>query len=431
MVRPGNLAVALALAAALYVVPNLCAADGAADAGAKAIEPKGEEVMQGLSKYYASLKSFQVDVVLSIVVDAGGKKKEITSRYAVSMRKPDRAAMILTEGDRGISMVSDGEKLYTYFPRTKTYTVKEAPKSLDELVKMDDASGLMLGGTSAGLSPGAMMSRDPYKAAMADVTKGAYLGLVQEGGKRYHRMKFSQKDYDWEAWVAAGDEPLVWKVAPDLSRMLAEAVKADPNIGKIEMAITFENWAPNADLPDETFKFTPPAGARELDLAALAPPPAGPKQLLGKPAPAFKLSLLDGGEADLSAHKGKNIVVLDFWASWCGPCRRAMPVVVEVADSYKKKGVVLYAVNVQEKPAAIRKFLKDTGLKVTVALDKNGAVAGLFRVRGIPQTVIIGKDGTVQAVHVGALPDLKERLTRELKTLAEGKSLVDEPAGKD
>jgi thiol-disulfide isomerase/thioredoxin len=152
--------------------------------------------------------------------------------------------------------------------------------------------------------------------------------------------------------------------------------------------------------------------------------PRWPHPLLAKPAPSFKLELLNGGEFDLSHQKDKNIVILDFWAIWCGPCRSVMPIMEEVANEYKDKGVILIAVNLRESPQAIRSFLQEQGLHPIVALDRDGAVGNIYRAEFIPQTVIIGKDGIVQAVHVGALRNLKKILKKELDDLLAGKKLV-------
>ena len=72
--------------------------------------------------------------------------------------------------------------------------------------------------------------------------------------------------------------------------------------------------------------------------------------MIGKPAPEFTLPLLDGGIFELAAHRGKEIVLLDFWATWCGPCRAAMPVLVDVAKEYADKGVRYYAIDLREEP---------------------------------------------------------------------------------
>ncbi len=98
-----------------------------------------------------------------------------------------------------------------------------------------------------------------------------------------------------------------------------------------------------------------------------------PSPLLGKPAPDVSLKLLEEGKGEfkLKEHKGEHVVMLDFWATWCGPCVKELPILSEVAEAYKDKGVVC-AVNQQEEPAEIRTFLKEKKLKLTVALDSSG-----------------------------------------------------------
>jgi thiol-disulfide isomerase/thioredoxin len=150
--------------------------------------------------------------------------------------------------------------------------------------------------------------------------------------------------------------------------------------------------------------------------------------LLGKPAPAVTLDLLDGGKFNLAEHKDKDIVVMDFWATWCPPCRMTMPILMKVIEEYKGKGVSFCAVDIKDSPDKIKAFMKDIGLTFMVALDKAGDAAAAYQAEYIPQSVIVGKDGIVQAVHVGLLPDLKERLKKDLDTLLAGKSLVKQEA---
>ena len=148
---------------------------------------------------------------------------------------------------------------------------------------------------------------------------------------------------------------------------------------------------------------------------------SGPGTLVGKPAPQFTLPLLEGGTFQLASYQGKQTVLLDFWATWCGPCRVAMPTLVEVSRDYAAKGVRYFAVNLREKPDVIRKYLKEANLEIVVPLDEDGSIAKKYNVRGIPTMVIVGKDGKVKKVHVGSSAGLKKELTNDLdELLAEG-----------
>lgn len=149
-----------------------------------------------------------------------------------------------------------------------------------------------------------------------------------------------------------------------------------------------------------------------------------PYPLLGKPAPQVLLDLVDGGKFNLAEHKGKDIVVMDFWATWCPPCRASMPIMIEITDKYKAKGVVFYGVNVGDEVDGVKEFLQKTGLKFNVAMDLKNEAASNYGARLIPMSVIVGKDGTIQAAHLGLAPDFPQRFAKELDSLVEGKNLV-------
>ncbi len=141
--------------------------------------------------------------------------------------------------------------------------------------------------------------------------------------------------------------------------------------------------------------------------------------LVDKPAPDFTLELLDGKKFHLAESKGK-IVMLDFWATWCGPCIQAMPQVEKVAKEFAGQGVTLVAVNLQETPEQIKSMLERHKLEVNVALDREGLVAEKYKAVAIPQTVIIDKDGKVARLFVGGGPRFDEQLRQALKAVISG-----------
>jgi len=138
--------------------------------------------------------------------------------------------------------------------------------------------------------------------------------------------------------------------------------------------------------------------------------------LVGKPAPDFRLDLLDGKKFRLADRKDK-ILILDFWASWCGPCLQVMPQVEAVAREFADRDVELVAVNLEETPERVKAALERLGLTMTVALDRDGRVAEKYGATSIPQTVIIGRDGKVARVFVGTGPQLERQLAEALTQL--------------
>jgi len=136
--------------------------------------------------------------------------------------------------------------------------------------------------------------------------------------------------------------------------------------------------------------------------------------LVGKPAPDFQLNLLGGEKFHLADHKGK-VIVLDFWATWCGPCLQAMPQIERVTREFADRGVELIAVNLQETPAQIKAMLERQKLSPLVALDRTGAVAEKYGATAIPQTVVIDREGKVTRLFVGGGPRLGDQLKEALQ----------------
>jgi thiol-disulfide isomerase/thioredoxin len=131
--------------------------------------------------------------------------------------------------------------------------------------------------------------------------------------------------------------------------------------------------------------------------------------LVGKPVPqSFKLALLDGGEFILPDSSNTNILLLDFWATWCGPCRQVMPTLAEISQEYAARGVLYVAVNLREQPETIRHYLDKAGLKILVALDTDGKMAEAFHVQGIPTMVVVDQNHIIRKVHVGASPTTRD-----------------------
>lgn len=389
------------------------------DKGQASLDSKANQVIQQASKYISGLKSFRTEIDMIMKIEAEGMKQEMTSKYSLALQKPNKFAMVLNSGMFGGTIVCDGKDVFSYTPMIKKYTKEKAPESLSNLKNLKTTGAMDLTFIAKFI-----IHENPYDLIMEEAKSGEYVGLEDLDGKKFHHLKLTAdldgEETDFDVWVNEDENPTIHKIVPDISKALAKSGEDMPggfeNM-KVDVELVFKNWEVNVDLSDDTFSFTPPEGVE------LAGPPK-PHPLLGKPAPLFKLELLEGGEFDLAQHKDKNIVILDFWATWCGPCKKVMPILEEIAKEYKDKGVVVVAVDLREEPEKIRSFLEEQGLHPTVALDKDGKVGSLYEAKSIPQTVIIGTDGSVQAVHVGSTATTKEALKKELDELLEGKKLT-------
>ena len=142
--------------------------------------------------------------------------------------------------------------------------------------------------------------------------------------------------------------------------------------------------------------------------------------LVGKAAPDFTLAMLTEGKFQLSKQKDK-VVVLDFWATWCGPCVASMPGLLDVMKTFKDKPVAFMTLNQGEPPAQVKQFIERRSWELPVAFDDLGKVAKDYGVEGIPQTVVIGKDGKVAWVHTGYSAEGVEKLTEAVQKALEAK----------
>ncbi len=123
----------------------------------------------------------------------------------------------------------------------------------------------------------------------------------------------------------------------------------------------------------------------------------------GEMAPAFTLDRLGGGTTGLAQLKGHPVLV-NFWASWCPPCRGEMPDLETIAREYHDSGLVVLALNLQEDPATVQRYADALGLSVTtVALDRGGTVANRYNLTALPSSYFVDREGIVRDLNVGAL----------------------------
>ena len=163
--------------------------------------------------------------------------------------------------------------------------------------------------------------------------------------------------------------------------------------------------------------------AAVLMAAAVAVHAADLKVWTGGPTPALSLKDLDGAAQALQAYRG-NVVVLNFWATWCEPCRDEMPSFNKLKRSFEGKPVVVLAVNVGEGEGRIAEFLRKVPVDFPVLLDRDAAASRAWKVRLLPATFILGRDGRVRYSYAGERdwgePDVRAKVT----------ALLDEKSGR-
>jgi cytochrome c biogenesis protein CcmG/thiol:disulfide interchange protein DsbE len=131
-------------------------------------------------------------------------------------------------------------------------------------------------------------------------------------------------------------------------------------------------------------------------------------------APEFKLALLDGNSFHMGGHKGKPVLI-NFFASWCLPCREEMPAIEKIAGEYQPKGVVFVAVSTDDTDANARDFVKKYGVTIPLGIDRSTEIQKAYGLYGIPTTYFVDKQGMVNYFHSGAVTE--ELMRHELDKL--------------
>jgi peroxiredoxin len=138
--------------------------------------------------------------------------------------------------------------------------------------------------------------------------------------------------------------------------------------------------------------------------------------LVGARAPGFELPAPDGkGSVALSAHAGK-VVIVDFWATWCAPCRESFPAYQGLADKFGGALVVL-GVSVDEDPGGIPAFVKETGVRFPIAWDEGQGVSKSYQPPGMPTSYVVDRSGIVRFVHVAYRAGDERQLEDQVRSL--------------
>jgi hypothetical protein len=388
--------------------------------------PAGAQLLRESLSFHHNLKSFTCSLDVGFVVDQDGLSVKADKHYSVALQQPRSLAVIVKNSPKGkgSTFVCDGSQQYTYLVAANKYSLSPAPKSvaeidfdkLDQLEKMPSPYEYLqpLIGRSIG---------EVFSQGFDTATLGAEETV---DGVACAHAQFDYKVGHFDVWIEKGKQPLLRKIACEVSKI---ALQSDETLrgANIRFYVQYQDWRVNPVIPAEQFQFAPPPGAQIAELLYTAPKEKEGGDLLGKPAPVFKMDLLNGGQFDLAAERGKHIVVLQFWATWSVPSTRNLPEVARIASSFANKDVVFCAINQGQDPQVVRKFLAQLKTVPSVAIEKSGAdTSNLYKVSSAPYFVVIDKKGIVRfcssdyQVPVSIEQRLQELVSEKAQVAANG-----------
>ena len=349
--------------------------------------------VEGVVARYRALRSYRLEgQSLSEVGSNQGTNQSVTSMRFV-VRRPAHLVSELRGAQMTTRIVADGESLWTALPELSQYLVQ----SLEAARANTDSAALAREFDPAG----------EYARLLEGVTNVHALGRdtlhVARGVVTCERYALTA---DNPAAAAQGVKmmPRVLWVDPATRMVLLDSVRIEQNLPQLGLVHSVNMTRmvavePDPTLPGDTFRFRPGLGLRRVRRFMQSSPEHAAME--GQPAQDFTLeTLADTKPIQLSELKGK-VVVLDFWATWCGPCRGWLPIVAKVRRDYAAKGLVVYAVNERETEPKVRAYLDKQKLDIPVLMDRSGSVGSTYRASAIPLTVVVGRDGNVVRVLVG------------------------------
>ncbi len=138
--------------------------------------------------------------------------------------------------------------------------------------------------------------------------------------------------------------------------------------------------------------------------------------LQGQVAPDFVLKSATGENLRLSEYRG-DVVLINFWATWCGPCRQEMPLLDDLYGRYQRVGFNLLGVNIDEDSRRAMQMVQELGVNFPVLFDENKEVSKLYEVEAMPVTILVDREGIVRHVHHGYKPGYEEKYLTEIRSL--------------
>ena len=391
------------------------------------------EALEQSMAFYKSLRAYRdTTEVITRTIRPGSDNRRM-SGYMFAYERPNHIRMESNiESIMDIGLFSNGEKLVQYMESWKQYIEENAPAEISSSNLQRNESFII---------KKIIISRDPLLDLMEGMEEASEIGkenldnipttiieITQNaeslGAMMIPRQVKGEIQVPVKLWI--GDEDhLIHKISYELD--MESLIKYLPEDQKTRMGEYFKGMKisftethsaieTNPGFTDTYFTFIPPTGS---ELVRRFQPPGSPeseKTKIGSPAPDFTLIDTDGNEAKLADFRGK-VVLIDFWATWCGPCIQAMPHIQAISDIYKERDVIVLGINTWENdPGKVKPFLEEKKITYRILLDSKDEVVEKYGVNGIPTFFILDKDGIIQHTLTG-MPADKKKIQQNLEKI--------------
>ena len=358
------------------------------ETGQVAAKSDPKALLELVGETYRNLKRYHFDFTLLTEIRSGGGRKSVETNIDLTSIRPDRLRMLISGGLGELQVYSDGAFAWVFVPPLKQYTRKTA----------SDAKAATTDGSR--FAAIAMQVFEQFERISASVHTAKILRKerVEVGDTPVEclvvEVELEERDPEEKRmrtyWIDS-QRNLVLKVV-QLDKLSGDAA----NAVETEITTTFRKADIDPSIPEGAFAFVPPEDAREVTAFRTSRSSAIE---IGSEAADFRLKDLEGREIQLKSLRG-NVVLLNFWATWCGPCRLEMPVIENLHQQFHGKGLRVFGVN-DEDIDTIREYVAEHEYSFPTLVDTDQQAMNLYRIRGIPTMVVIDREGKIVQYRLG------------------------------
>ena len=390
---------------------------------AKGEPGEAEQLLAKMAAAYQQATSYEDAGTVRFLIEPDDEGWSRWSPFSLTLVRPDKIRLAMHE----LAVVSDGRLLHAWNDRIpgkilekpapaelsmpEIYNEQILPPSLKDQMVPEVVPSLVL-----------LLEEEPLEILLAEAKQPVMDEPGKIGDRQYDRVRVEHPHGTFVFWIDQQTHVLRRLVFPTDAMKRAIEARTGTELEAVSLVADFEGARLDAEVESTAFAFELPEGMKIVDALV----PLDPNRLLGKQIGEFALVDAEGNQVTRDSLAGKT-VVLDFWATWCQPCREGLPKFQEAYQQYKdNEEVVFLAVSVDAKEMenkVLQEKLDEWGVELPIVRDLDENMLNVFEVAGIPATFIIDGKGVVQDFVLGLDPQLPQSLTKKLDRLLGGEDI--------